>query len=188
MRIEDRHILVADGYGSYQRLTKDGAELGPPFRLRGIFVQTEGMAIDADGTLILVEDDPARVIWVNAAGEIIKEMNGDLLDPPMTEPQGIARDPRNGHLLIVDDWEGTNSLFEFDAGGTMLGTYPLIRLWPRPRGHRDPARRQSGVHGLRRRRADRGVRLYADGGAGVDLPKPGADCMISGLRGARKPV
>jgi DNA-binding beta-propeller fold protein YncE len=184
--IEDRNILVADGYGAYQRLTKDGTELGAPFRLDGVFVQTEGMAVDGDGSLILVEDDPARVVWVDRAGRIVKELNGDLLDPPMTEPQGIARDPRNGHLLIVDDWEGSNSLFEFDAGGTLLGTYPLIAYGRDPEG----IAIRPGAN-LVFMAFDGGARIVAFDytptvGLGGELPKPGADCMISGLRIARK--
>jgi hypothetical protein len=181
-------LIVADGYGGYQRMAKDGAALAPPFRLGRIFVQTEGLVVGPDGTLILVEDDPARIVWVTDQGRVIKEIDGDLLDPAMTEPQGIARDPRSGHLLVVDDWEGSNSLFEFDADGVLLGTIPLIRYGRDPEG----IAIRPGAN-LLFMAFDGGARIAAFDYAptvadGVAPPKPGGDCMISGLRSARKPV
>jgi DNA-binding beta-propeller fold protein YncE len=55
-------------------------------------------------------------------------------NPPLSEAQGIARDDRTGHLLIVDDLEGTNSLYEFDGEGTLLGTTSLLPYGQDPEG------------------------------------------------------
>jgi len=176
-------LLVADGFGGYQRLSRDGATLGAPFRLDPRMA-TEGIAATEDGALILVEDDPARIVWLDPEGRITREIDGTRLDPPMTEPQGIARDPRTGHLLIVDDWEGANALFEFDAEGRLLGTLPLIQYG------RDP-------EGIAIRPGANAVFIAFDGGARIaafdytptlaegaaPLP-PGADCMMSGPVGA----
>lgn len=177
--LDGDHLIVADGYGGYQRLTKDGAPLGPPFELPGAWMDTEGIAVDEDGTLILVEDDPARILWMTPEGRVLRELDGHTLDPMLTEPQGIARDPRTGHLLIVDDWEGTNSVFEFDAGGRLLGTLPLIAYG------RDP-------EGIAIRPGANQLFMAFDGGAriaafdysptvaeGIEPPDPGADCAIS---------
>jgi hypothetical protein len=176
--LEGSGLLVSDGYGGYQRLTRDGEPLGETFGLAG-GVYTEGIAIDGDGTLILVEDDPARIVWVRTDGTVVREIDGHSYDPMLTEPQGIARDPRTGHLLIVDDWEGTNSLFELDAEGRLLGTHPLI-AWGR-----DP-------EGNAIRPGTNMLFMAFDGGAriaafdyvptvpgGGEPPDPGADCAIS---------
>ena len=56
--IEGNNLIVADGGGSFQRITKNGETLGAPFRIEGGWADTEGIAVDADGTLITVEDDP----------------------------------------------------------------------------------------------------------------------------------
>ncbi|MBV0910984.1 NHL repeat-containing protein [Anianabacter salinae] len=172
-------LLVSDGSGSYQRLSKDGAARGAPFQLAGVRAMTEGIAVDDDGTLILVEDDPARILWVTPGGEVLREIDGNSYEPRLTEPQGIARDPRTGHLLVVDDWEGTNSLFELDAEGRLLGVTPLIQYG------RDP-------EGIAIRPGANLVFMAFDGGAriaafdyvptvaeGAEPPDPGADCAIS---------
>ena len=177
--LEGTDLLVADGNGSFQRLTKEGDPLGAPFRASEGWMDTEGLAIDADGSLISVEDDPAFITWMTPAGEILRRIDGLALHPPMTEPQGIARDPRTGHLLVVDDWEGTNSLFEFDAEGRLLGTHDLIAYG------RDP-------EGIAIRPGANQLFLAFDGGTriaafdytpttapGLPPPKPGGDCAIS---------
>jgi hypothetical protein len=170
-------LLVSDGYGGYQRLTRDGEPLGEPFGLPG-GLYTEGIAIDGDGTLILVEDDPARIVWMREDGTVLREIDGHGYEPMLTEPQGIARDPRTGHLLVVDDWEGTNSLFELDAEGRLLGTHPLI-AWGK-----DP-------EGIAIRPGTNMLFMAFDGGARIaafdyvptmpdgELPDPGADCAVS---------
>jgi len=184
--IAGNDLLVADGYGSFQRLSKDGTPLGDPFRLATRFGDTEGIVVDDDGSLIVVEDEPGHILWMTPTGEIIHRVNGWDLSPAMTEPQGIARDERTGRLLVVDDWEGTNSLFEFAADGNLLATHPLIAFG------RDP----DGIA----IRAATGM-LFIAFGAGariaafeytptepVDLGPPQSDCMFSGLTLEKLPV
>ena len=132
--LEDDHLLVADGLGEFQRLTKDGVALADPFRSEMAWADTEGLTIDADGSVIMVEDDPERMTWLRPDGTILRQINTMSLDPPLTEAQGIARDPRTGHLLIVDDMEGTNSLYEFSADGVLLGTTSLLLYGQDPEG------------------------------------------------------
>lgn len=132
--LEGNDLLVADGAGSFQRLTKNGEALGAPFHVADQWADTEGIAIDGDGSIITVEDDPERLSWFSPDGTLLRRINTRDLDPPLTEAQGIARDPRTGHLLIVDDWEGTNSLYEFDAEGNLLATASLLEYGVDPEG------------------------------------------------------
>ena len=176
--VEGENLLVADGGGSFQRLSKNGDALGAPFQISSGWADTEGIAIDADGSILSVEDDPERMSWLTPEGEVIRQINTLTLDPPLFEAQGIARDPRTGHLLIVDDWEGSNSLYEFDSEGELLGTVSLT-----PYGI-DP-------EGIAIRPGSGQVFIAFDQGAavasfdyvptlpeGADPLPPGADCMM----------
>ncbi|MXQ06868.1 hypothetical protein GQ651_03315 [Alphaproteobacteria bacterium GH1-50] len=132
--IEGNDLIVADGDGMFQRLTKSGQVLGAPFQVSTGWADTEGIAVDADGTLITVEDDPEWLSWLSPDGTMIRRIDTTTFDPPIYEAQGIARDPRTGHLLIVDDMEGSNSLFEFDAEGRLLASQSLIEFGLDPEG------------------------------------------------------
>ncbi len=177
--VEDGNLLVGDGFSQFQRLSKTGEVLAPPFQTNAIAPDIEGIAIAEDGSLITVEDDPARISWLDPAGQVIRQIDTMLFDPPITEPQGIARDPRNGHLLIVDDWEGTNALHEFDKNGIHLGSTPLIEYGRDPEGI--AIRPGSGQLFIA---FDQGRRIagfdYSPTLTGDETPlPPGADCIIS---------
>ncbi|MEM9708673.1 MAG: hypothetical protein AAF871_07735 [Pseudomonadota bacterium] len=176
--LEENHLLVADGFGAFQRLAKDGTALGQPFTQEGGWADTEGITVTEDGTLITVEDDPERLTWLTPDGQVIRQIDTKDLDPPLTEPQGIARDPRTGHLLIVDDLEGTNALYEFDADGALLATQSLTQYGLDPEG-------------IAIRPGSNELFLAFDQGAqissftytptlpaGADDLAPGADCMM----------
>ncbi len=176
--VEGDALLVADGLGGFQRLSKDGVALADPFKVDMPWADTEGLAIDADGAVIMVEDDPERMTWLTPDGRIIRQISTLDLDPPLTEAQGIARDPRTGYLLIVDDWEGSNSLYEFGSEGRLLGTVSLL-----PYGE-DP-------EGIAIRPGSNQIFIAFDGGAsiasfaylptlpeGADPLPPGADCLM----------
>ncbi|MDJ1007605.1 MAG: hypothetical protein QNJ13_07235 [Paracoccaceae bacterium] len=176
--LEGDNLLIADGFGGFQRVTKDGTALGPPFEVEGGWADTEGIAIGEDGTIITVEDDPERLTWFTPEGEILRQIDTKDLDPPLIEAQGIARDPRTGHLLIVDDLEGTNSLYEFTEDGELLATQSLLEYGLDPEGI--AIRPGSGEMFIA---FDQGARIAAfeytptlpEGAA--PLP-PGADCMM----------
>ncbi|WP_424975642.1 hypothetical protein [Dinoroseobacter sp. S124A] len=132
--IEGDALLVADGAGMFQRLTKNGEPLGAPFRSSLGWADTEGLAVDGAGNLVMVEDDPEFLTWMTPEGEVLRRIDTMTLNPPLSEAQGIARDPRTGHLLIVDDREGTNSLYEFDSEGQLLSTASLLPYGIDPEG------------------------------------------------------
>ncbi|PTX54344.1 hypothetical protein C8N43_3158 [Litoreibacter ponti] len=132
--IEGDNLLVGDGFGRMQRLSKNGEPLGAPFTLEGGFADTEGVAITAGGDIVTVEDDPERLSWFTPDGRLKTRIDTMSLTPPLSEAQGIAIDPRTGHMLIVDDWEGSNSLYEFDAEGTLLAQESLMRYGTDPEG------------------------------------------------------
>ncbi|MEM6480464.1 MAG: hypothetical protein AAF922_02495 [Pseudomonadota bacterium] len=178
LTLEGDALILADGSGMFQRVSKTGEALGAPFRINSGWADTEGLVVDENGNLITVEDDPERLSWLTPQGEILRQIDTMTLIPPLTEAQGIARDPRTGHLLIVDDAEGTNSLYEFDAEGALLSTAPLWEYGIDPEG-------------IAIRPGSNQLFIAFDGGASIasfdytpTLPDgagalpPGADCMM----------
>lgn len=176
--LEGQNLLVADGFGRFQRLSRDGDILGPPMRLKLGLLDTEGIDTLPDGTILMVEDEPGHLLFVSPDGTILKRINGWDIDPPMTEPQGVARDPRTGHILVVDDWEGTNSLYEFTAEGVLIATTSLLQYGTDPEGIAIRASTSTLFIAF-----DGGARIAAfdytpSPGGQADEGTPGVDCAI----------
>lgn len=125
LTVEEDGILIASGWGEFRRLDRDGRPIDSPFRLSETLYDTEGLHRDADGSFLVVEDDPSRLMRIAPDGTVQMELFGDRFDPPMTEPQGVTRDPYSGNILVVDDNEGLNSLFELAPDGRVLSVTPL---------------------------------------------------------------
>ncbi len=55
--LEGDVLILGDGLGRFQRVTKDGTPLAAPFTMEtGIYRDSEGIVADGDGRLIIVED------------------------------------------------------------------------------------------------------------------------------------
>ena len=174
--LEGDNLLIADGFGNFQRVTKAGEPLAAPFTAG--WADTEGIVIDADGQIISVEDDPERLSWLSPEGTPTRVIDTTTLTPPIFEAQGIARDPRTGHLLIVDDLEGSNSLYEFDSEGNLLATQSLLEYGIDPEGIAiRPGSDQLFIA------FDQGAEIVSFSYTptlpeGADPLPPGADCMF----------
>lgn len=125
LTVDEDGLLITDGWGQFRRLDRKGRPLNAPFELNSTLRDTEGLHRDPDGSYWVVEDDPSRLMRIGADGAILMSLSGDLFNPPMTEPQGITRDPYSGNVLVVDDNEGLNSLFELAPDGRVLTVTPL---------------------------------------------------------------
>lgn len=125
LAVDGDELIVATYGGRFQRFTRDGARIGELETLNPRFMDPEGLHANPDGTLLLAEDDGAHVVHLTPEGEVISRIDGMALEPRMWEPQGVTRDADTGNILVVDDNEGLNALFEFDAGGTLLSVTPL---------------------------------------------------------------
>ncbi|MEO0669597.1 MAG: hypothetical protein AAFZ99_16920 [Pseudomonadota bacterium] len=125
LTVDGAGLLIADGWGTFRRLDRQGRPLDAPFQLSGTLYDTEGLHRDANGTFLVVEDDPARLMRIAPDGTVLMELQGEFFDPPMIEPQGVTRDPYSGNILVVDDNEGLNALFELAPDGRVLSVTPL---------------------------------------------------------------
>lgn len=122
---EEDGLLLADGWGDFRRIDRRGNPLDAPFSLSATIRDTEGLHRDADGSFLVVEDDPSRLLRIAPNGTVLMNLSGETFSPPMREPQGITRDPYSGNILVVDDLEGLDSLFELAPDGRVLSVTPL---------------------------------------------------------------
>jgi hypothetical protein len=125
LTVEAGGLLIASGWGDFRRIDRTGRAIDAPFRLSQTLYDTEGLHRDADGSFLVVEDDPSRLLRIAPDGTVLMELFGDRFDPPMIEPQGVTRDPYSGNILVVDDNEGLNALFELAPDGRVLSVTPL---------------------------------------------------------------
>ena len=117
-------LIVTDGWGAFARLRRDGEGFGDWSRADAQ-LDVEGLHRHPEGGLLVVGDDAALVQRLDAQGRELFRIEGYAQEPPMREPQGIGLEPMTGNILVVDDNEGLNALFEFDAEGALLSVTPL---------------------------------------------------------------
>ncbi|WP_138466493.1 hypothetical protein [Poseidonocella sp. HB161398] len=124
--IDGEDLVLSDGNGLYQRVDRGGQPTGDPFRLASILMDTDGLYVDHEtGDYWVADDSIAQLVRVAADGTVMQRVDGASQSAPLMEPQGITRDPRSGHFLVVDDADASDSLFEFNAAGQLLDVIPL---------------------------------------------------------------
>lgn len=87
-----------------------------------------------EGITMIAESGPARIIEVDAAGKIVKEIKLKVLHPHPHHDTRLARKLENGHYLVCHERDG--SVREYGGDGRVLWEYdvPLFGQEPRP-GH-----------------------------------------------------
>lgn len=112
-------LLITDGWGTFFRLNRRGEGFGDWDRTEAQR-DVEGLHIHPEGGLLVVGDDAALVQRLQPDGRESFRIEGFKQSPMMSEPQGIGVEPLTGNILVVDDNEGLNALFEFDRAGALL--------------------------------------------------------------------
>ncbi|MEM1360517.1 MAG: hypothetical protein AAGF94_02230 [Pseudomonadota bacterium] len=124
--IEGDALLLSDGNGTYQRTDRQGVSMGKPYRMSSALGDTDGLFFDDQTRDYWIADDTiSQLLRLGQNGEITQRVYGTLQTPQMMEPQGITRDPLSGNLLVVDDADASDSLFEFSPDGRLLDVIPL---------------------------------------------------------------
>jgi DNA-binding beta-propeller fold protein YncE len=118
-------LIVTNGRGAFARLGRQGEGMGRDWDRTNSQLDVEGLHRHPEGGLLTVGDDAALVQWLDETGAERFRIEGYKLVPMMAEPQGIGVDPITGNILVVDDNEGLNALFEFDSMGNFLSITPL---------------------------------------------------------------
>lgn len=87
-----------------------------------------------DGNTMIAESGNARIVEVNAKGEIVKEIPLTVEKPNAHRDTRMARKLANGHYLVCH--EGDGKVREYDATGKVVWTYTLdLGGRPRSNGH-----------------------------------------------------
>lgn len=124
--VEGDHLLVSDGSGLYQRVSRDGRAIGEPFRLSLHLRDTDGLYVDNTSSDFWVADDTAaEIVQIRQDGTTVRRLIGYMQSPQLMEPQGITQDPVHGTILVVDDADASDSLFEFSVDGVLQSVTPL---------------------------------------------------------------
>jgi outer membrane protein assembly factor BamB len=86
------------------------------------------------GLTMIAESGPARIIEVDAAGKIQKQIKLKVSKPDPHRDTRLARKLDNGHYLVAH--EGDGAVREYDADGTVVWEYE-VPLFGKPRkgGH-----------------------------------------------------
>jgi len=125
LTVEEEGLLLHDGWGRFQRIDREGRARGAPFRIPAANRDPEGLHLEPGGTLLVVGDDPALIQRLSPDGTELMRLDGMAMEPLLPEPQGIARDPLSGNILVVDDAEGGDRLFELAPEGAILSVTPI---------------------------------------------------------------
>lgn len=119
-------LLLSDGSGLYQRVSRDGVPLSEPFRLSATLRDTDGLYFDDTTQDYWVADDTAaEIVQIGQDGVTRRRLIGYMQQPQLMEPQGVTLDPVHGTVLVVDDADASDSLFEFSPDGRLLSVTSL---------------------------------------------------------------
>jgi len=129
LTVEEDGLLLADGWGAFQRVSREGRPRGAPFRLHPDLRDVEGIQREPSGNFLVVQDDVSRLYRLSPEGAVLMERPGSAYAPPLEEMQGVARDPLTGNILVVDDNEGLNALVELSADGAEVISVTPLSEW-----------------------------------------------------------
>ncbi|MBA5764876.1 hypothetical protein H2O73_21235, partial [Vibrio sp. 404] len=71
--VEGDHLLISDGSGMYQRVSRDGEALGEAFRLSVNLRDTDGLYVDnATSDFWVADDTAAEVVQIRQDGTTVR--------------------------------------------------------------------------------------------------------------------
>jgi peptidylamidoglycolate lyase len=127
--LRDGSFYVSDGYKNTRamKFSADGQfqfEWGTKGKGNGEFNLPHGIAVDAQGRVIVCDRENERLQVFDAKGGFLHEWKG----PQIGKPYGVGMGP-NGHVFVIDG--GSPSLkpaergkaVELDASGTVIDTF-----------------------------------------------------------------
>ncbi len=142
--LPDGHILFQDGWTHLLEVVPgiDGAEDKIVWEYdaakmngnEGKPVQVHAFQRLKDGTTMIAESGPARIIEVDVAGKLVHEIHLKVEHPSTHSDTRLARKLDNGHYLVCHESDGV--VREYDADGKVVWDYP-VPLFDHPRagGH-----------------------------------------------------
>jgi outer membrane protein assembly factor BamB len=89
-----------------------------------------------DGTTMIAESGPARIIEVDAGGRIIRQVKLKVDHPDPHRDTRLVRKLDDGHYLVCHEGDGT--VREYDGGGKVVWEYPVPMFGKKPAGGHGP--------------------------------------------------
>lgn len=89
-----------------------------------------------DGSTMIVESGPARIIEVDKDGKLLKEVKLTVKNPSTHSDTRQARKLANGHYLVCHERDG--AVREYDADGKVVWEYEVPLFGMEPRGGHGP--------------------------------------------------
>jgi DNA-binding beta-propeller fold protein YncE len=124
--VTDTGLILSDGSGLYQKVSREGVPQSEPFRLSANLRDTDGLFFDDRTRDYWVADDTAaEIVQISEDGVLRRRLIGYMQQPQLMEPQGVTVDPVHGTVLVVDDADASDSLFEFSPDGVLMSVTSL---------------------------------------------------------------
>ena len=146
--IHDVHVL-ANGHYMVQRNMREVVEIDPKTKEvvwsydsskmggnEGKRVEVHAFQPLKDGSVMIVESGPGRIIEVNRDGKILKEIKMKLDHPHPHRDSRLARKLENGHYLVCH--EGDGAVREYDGEGKVVWDYAVPLFDKAPKGGHGP--------------------------------------------------
>ncbi|HEU4754039.1 MAG TPA: arylsulfotransferase family protein [Armatimonadota bacterium] len=89
-----------------------------------------------NGTTMIVESGPARILEVDRDGKVVKELKLKVNNPSTHSDTRLARKLSNGHYLVCHERDG--AVREYDADGKVVWEYEVPLFGMEPKGGHGP--------------------------------------------------
>jgi outer membrane protein assembly factor BamB len=99
-------------------------------------VQVHAFQRLADGTTMIAESGPGRIIEVDPAGRIVHEIKLKVNQPSVHSDTRLARRLENGHYLVCHEHDG--AVREYDHDGKVVWEYEIPLFGQKPAGGHGP--------------------------------------------------
>ncbi|NNC88239.1 MAG: PQQ-binding-like beta-propeller repeat protein [Akkermansiaceae bacterium] len=142
--IHDIHVLPNGNY-MVQRNMREVVEIDPKTKQvawsydaaksngnEGKKVEVHAFQPLGDGTVMIAESGPGRIIEVDRDGKLLKEIKLKLDKPHPHRDTRLARKLDNGHYLVCH--EGDGKVREYDSGGSVVWEYAVPLFGKKPAG------------------------------------------------------
>lgn len=131
-----RVIEIAPGTGGKEDKIVWEYDASKQNRTDGKKVEIHAFQRLADGTTMIAESGPARIIEVDKDGKLVKEIKLKVNKPSTHSDTRLARKLDNGHYLVCHEADST--LREYDQGGKVIWEYEIPLFDKKPAGGHGP--------------------------------------------------
>ena len=113
-------LLLADRDGSLQQYTTGGVAVGEPIDISPPSGTNGGVSVGS-GNIFVVDDNDEGIYLFDTDGNMLMFQDSEDYSASFDEPAGVAWDSVTDNIFVVDDYGGTNAVYEIDSSWSLLG-------------------------------------------------------------------